>query len=284
MYLSCFILRYVPRFGNGLEGRSKVSSKNLRILIYGHLNHIHIHGGIFWVKTRKIYQFSTCTELTYLSSSATMVNFPRGPQAWRRPQMVFFIFISFLYWKTNSREKSQLCKKRECSWYPGWTTQNAPGLMTTGSDSILTTRDEVTLGSVLQKKIKSAEWKRKKEKKSLMSEIYIVQAFPPINFGSPWVFPGKFNLRVSEPFTLNSPRRRCFVRVICCPRSPLNLVHKGFLGKRLFFFFLEMKLCFSRLKGTWKWTLNSELLRRKTERGSSFRFPTQGALVLATSQ
>lgn len=240
MYLSCFILRYVPRLGNGVEGRSKVSSKHLRILIYGHLNHIPIRGGIFGVKTRQIYQFSTCEKLTYLSSSATGVNFRGGPHAWRRPQMVFLIFISFLYWKTNSREKSQLCKKkRERSWYPGWTTQNAPGLMTTGSDSILTTRDEVTLGSVLQKKIKPAEWKKKRRrKKSLMSEIYIVQAFPPINFASPWVFPGKFNLRVSEPFTLNSPRRRCFVRVICCPRSPLNLVRKGI------FFFYESD-CFS---------------------------------------
>lgn len=203
-----------------------------------------------------------------------------GPKLGADLRLCFlFLYLSYIERQIVEREASSV-KRGSAADTPGGTTQNAPGLMTTGSDSILTTRDEVTLGSVLQKKIKSAEWKKKK--KSLMSEIYIVQAFPPINFGSPWVFPGKFNLRVSEPFTLNSPRRRCFIRVICCPRSPLNLVRKDFLWKRLFF--LEMKLCFSRLKGTWKWTLNSELLRPKTESGSSFRFPTQGVLVLATSQ
>lgn len=200
-----FYTEICPRLGNGLEGRSKASSKNLRILIYGCLNHIHIHGGIFWVKTRKIYQFSTCEKLTYLSSSVTMVNLHGGPQAWRRPQIVFFIFISFLYWKTNSRERSQLCKKRERSWYP---RRDHPECTRINDNWVWQHPDHKRWSHprkcfAEENKISRVKKKKKQEKKNpLMSEIYIVQAFPPINFGSPWVFPGKFNLRVSEPFTL----------------------------------------------------------------------------------
>lgn len=163
-----------------------------------------------------------------------------GPKLGADLRLCFlFLYLSYIERQIVEREASSV-KRGSAADTPGGTTQNAPGLMTTGSDSILTTRDEVTLGSVLQKKIKSAEWKKKK--KSLMSEIYIVQAFPPINFGSPWVFPGKFNLRVSEPFTLNSPRRRCFIRVICCPRSPLNLVRKRFFMKAIVFPWNEIML------------------------------------------
>jgi hypothetical protein len=44
---------------------------------------------------------------------------------------------------------------REGTWLiPYWATRNAPGLMTTYPDSIMTTRDDVTPESVLWRKIK----------------------------------------------------------------------------------------------------------------------------------
>lgn len=219
-----FYIEICLRLGNGLEGLLKVPPKYLQILIYGSLYHIYIRSGIFWVKARKIYQFSTHKNLTHLSLRCHDSGLSQGLKAWHRLEIVpLFLYLSYIERqiverKVNSvREGTQLIPRvghPECTrindnlaWqHPDHKRWSHPRKCFVEENKINRTR---------------------KRRKSMKSEIYIAQVFFPINFGSPWVFPGKFNLHVSEPFTLNSPPC-CFVRAICCPRSLLNLVHKDF--------------------------------------------------------
>lgn len=136
----------------------------------------------------------------------------------------------------------------------------------------------------LERKIKSAECKRERERNA-KSKIHMAWVFFSSRFGSPWVFPGKFNLSISEPFTLNSPQGRS-ITVICCPRSPPDHAIKIPI-KSDCFLFLKVKLCLSRWKGTWTWTLERRHMRQEThplwtiEGCCPFRFPPQAALVWA---
>lgn len=79
-----FYIEICLRLGNGLEGFLKVPPRYLQILIYGSLYHIYIHSGIFWVKARKIYQFSTYKNLTHLSLQCHDSRLSQGLKAWHR--------------------------------------------------------------------------------------------------------------------------------------------------------------------------------------------------------
>lgn len=96
-----FYIEICLRLGNGLEGLSKVSPKNLQILIYVSFYHSHSHSFIFWVKAQKINQSLTYKNLTHLSLKCHDGGLSQGPKAWHRLGTVF----SFLYLSCIERHK-----------------------------------------------------------------------------------------------------------------------------------------------------------------------------------
>lgn len=171
-------------------------------MIYGSSYHIHIHSGIFWVKAQKIYQFSTYKNLTHLSLKFHDCGLSQGSKALHRLWIVFvFLYLSYIE-RQIAKRKSNTVREE---------TQLIPMLghpvCTRINDNLVWQHSDHKKWSHHRKCLVEGNKinRGKKRKKHKVWNTDCPSTFP-MNFGSPWVFPEKFNLYDSEPFILYSPK------------------------------------------------------------------------------
>lgn len=131
--LSCYILKYAYILRMCLRALQK---SLLRILkswfMCPYL--IYIHSDVFW-------RF-----ISFHEESHIFLQMNDGEQGQKLVKTLScsFTLMIFLYQKKKPNSVQEIR-----SWYPDQATQNFPRLMTTRFDRLLTTTDEITLGSVL---------------------------------------------------------------------------------------------------------------------------------------